>query len=165
MSIPEVLDRVKALKAPMVEITGGEPLLQPGVYPLMEALLQQRYQVLLETSGSIDVRLVPSEVYKIVDWKTPSSKESDRNDVRNIESMNERDELKFVIGSREDYEFSRREIEHHQLVEKPFSLLFSTVFGKLSNRDLAEWIIEDKLPVRFQLQQHKYVWDPAARGV
>lgn len=165
MSIEQVLAEVRALKSNMVELTGGEPLLQPGVYPLMEALLKENYKVLLETSGSIDVRLVPKEVHKIVDWKTPSSRESDRNEVKNFQSMNDRDELKFVIGSREDYEFSRAEIARHRLTEKPFALLFSTVFGKLSTQDLAEWIIADRLPVRFQLQQHKYVWEPNARGV
>lgn len=161
----EVLRRVKELGAPMVEVTGGEPLLQPGVYPLMQRLLDAGLTVLLETSGAIDVRLVPPAVHKIVDLKTPSSGEADRNDLRNFESMRGHDELKFVIGSREDYDWSRRMIAEHRLTERPFALLFSTVFGKLSPRELAEWIIADRLPVRFQLQLHKYLWDPNARGV
>jgi 7-carboxy-7-deazaguanine synthase len=165
MEVDQVIERVKALGAPMVEVTGGEPLLQPGVYPLMEKLLEAGFIVLLETSGAIDVRLVPPKVHKIVDLKTPSSGESDRNDYRVLDSMNENDELKFVIGSREDYEWSRRVIQERKLAQKPYGLLFSTVFGKLSPEALAGWVIDDKLPVRFQLQLHKFVWDPNARGV
>ncbi|SEU27653.1 radical SAM protein [Stigmatella erecta] len=165
MTNAQVVQEVKAMRTPMVEITGGEPLLQPGVYPLMEALLAEGLKVLLETSGAIDVRLVPPEVHKIVDIKTPSSGESDRNDLRNFQSMNARDELKFVIGSREDYEWSKALIAEHALATKPFGMLFSTVFSKLHPRELAEWVIDDRLPVRFQLQLHKYMWDPEARGV
>lgn len=165
MKNAEVVAQVKALRAPLVEVTGGEPLLQPGVYPLMEALLAEGLTVLLETSGAIDVRLVPPAVHKIVDMKTPSSGESDRNDYRNFTSMNANDELKLVIGDRADYDWARALIAEHYLLEKPFGLLFSTVFGKLHPRELAEWIIADRLPVRFQLQLHKYVWDPNARGV
>jgi 7-carboxy-7-deazaguanine synthase len=155
-----VVERVRALRAPMVELTGGEPLLQPGVYPLMEALLGAGLTVLLETSGAIDVREVPAAVRKIVDLKTPSSGERDRNDYRVLDSMNAQDELKFVIGSREDYEWAR------SMIQKPrtYSILFSTVFGRLEPRQLAEWVIADRLPVRFQLQQHKYLWEPDARG-
>jgi 7-carboxy-7-deazaguanine synthase len=104
-------------------------------------------------------------VHKIVDLKTPSSGESDRNDLRNFQSMNHNDELKFVIGSREDYEWSRRQIADHRLTRRPFGLLFSTVFGKLSPLQLTEWVIEDRLPVRVQLQMHKDLWPPDARGV
>jgi 7-carboxy-7-deazaguanine synthase len=157
-----VVAKVLELKTPMVEVTGGEPLLQPGVYPLMEQLLARGLTVLLETSGAIDVREVPKAVHKIVDLKTPSSKECDRNDYRVLDSMNENDELKFVIGSREDYEWSRDLLP--RVEGKPFSVLFSTVFGKLEPRVLAEWIVADRLGVRFQLQQHKYLWDPNARG-
>jgi 7-carboxy-7-deazaguanine synthase len=163
--IVDVVDEVLALNTPMVEVTGGEPLLQPGVYPLMDAFLKRGLTVLLETSGAIDVRLVPQAVHKIVDMKTPSSGEVDRNDFRNFTSMNHRDELKFVIGSREDYEWTKRLIEEHSLQTKPFSLLYSTVFSKLNPTQLAKWVIEDRLPGRFQLQQHKYLWDPNARGV
>ncbi len=165
MTIDEVLQRVQELGAPLVEITGGEPLLQPGVYPLMEALLAFKLTVLLETSGAIDVRLVPKGVHKIVDLKTPSSGESDRNDYRVLDSMAAGDELKFVVGTREDYEWSVRMIRERQLLGRPFGILFSAVFGELSPRTLAEWIIADKLPIRFQLQMHKYVWKPDARGV
>jgi 7-carboxy-7-deazaguanine synthase len=165
MTIDEVLRRVRELGAPLVEITGGEPLLQPGVYPLMEALLAANLGVLLETSGAIDVRLVPKGVHKIVDLKTPSSGECDRNDYRVLDSMAAEDELKFVVGTRDDYEWSVRMIRERQLLGRPFGILFSAVFGQLDPRTLAEWIIADKLPVRFQLQMHKYVWSPDARGV
>jgi 7-carboxy-7-deazaguanine synthase len=163
--VSDVVQQVLALRTPAVEVTGGEPLLQPGVYPLMEQLLEAGLTVLLETSGAIDVRLVPPKVHKIVDMKTPSSGECERNDFRNFTSMNERDELKFVIGSREDYDWSVRLIREHGLAQRPFALLFSSVFSRLEPKALAEWIIADRLPVRFQLQQHKYVWPPDERGV
>jgi 7-carboxy-7-deazaguanine synthase len=159
-----VVDEVARLGAPMVEVTGGEPLLQPGVYPLMEALVGKGLTVLLETSGAIDVHLVPPPVHKIVDLKSPSSGESDRMDLRVFDSMTDRDELKFVLGSREDYEWAREQIRTHRLGERPFGLLFSTVYGKLSPTVLAEWLIADRLPGRMQLQLHKYLWDPAARA-
>lgn len=161
----DVVEEVLAMKTPMVEVTGGEPLLQPGVYPLMEQFLDAGLTVLLETSGAIDVRLVPDAVHAIVDMKTPSSGEVDRNDYRNFESMDARDELKFVIGSREDFDWSVKLINEHQLTRRPFGMLFSSVFEKLHPQQLAQWIIDARLPVRFQLQQHKYVWEPNARGV
>lgn len=163
--VAEVVREVVAMRTPRVEVTGGEPLLQPGVYPLLEQLLAAKLTVLLETSGAIDVRLVPPEVHKIVDLKTPSSGESDRNDYRVLDSMNHNDELKLVIGSREDYEWGRALLRDRGLEQKPYGILFSTVFGKLAPVELAEWIVADRLPVRFQLQQHKYVWPPEARGV
>jgi 7-carboxy-7-deazaguanine synthase len=165
MAVSDVVTRVQALNTPRVEVTGGEPLLQPGVYPLMQGLLDAGLTVLLETSGAIDVRLVPAAVHKIVDLKAPSSGESDRNDPRVFDSMTARDELKFVLGSREDYDWAVRMIREHRLDTRPFALLFSTVFGRLTPTALAEWVIDDRLPVRFQLQQHKYVWPPDARGV
>ncbi|PZR12265.1 MAG: 7-carboxy-7-deazaguanine synthase QueE [Archangium gephyra] len=161
----DVVKEIVALNTPMVEVTGGEPLLQPGVYPLMEQLLDAGLTVLLETSGAIDVREVPDAVHAIVDMKTPSSGEVDRNDYKNFTSMDARDELKFVIGSREDFEWSVKLIREHQLTKKPFGMLFSSVFEKLHPQQLAQWIIDERLPVRFQLQQHKYVWEPNARGV
>ena len=119
--------------------------------------------MLLETSGSIDVRLVPPAVHKIVDLKTPSSGESDRNDYRVLDSMNENDELKFVIGSRQDYEWARAQVRGRGLGAKPFGILYSTVHGELGPTRLAEWLIEDRLPGRMQLQLHKYLWEPDAR--
>ncbi|HEX4802738.1 MAG TPA: radical SAM protein [Myxococcaceae bacterium] len=165
MEIDAVVQRVQQLGAPLVEITGGEPLLQPGVYPLMDALLACGFTVLLETSGSIDIRLVPAAVHKVVDLKTPSSGECDRNDYRVLDSMGAGDELKFVIGTREDFQWARALIAERELVGRPFGILFSTVFGELSPQTLADWIIAERLPVRFQLQMHKYIWRPDARGV
>ncbi len=161
--IDDVLAQVERQGASMVEVTGGEPLLQPGVYPLMEALLARGYKVLLETSGAIDVRLVPPAVHKIVDLKAPSSGEADRNDLRNLDSMNANDELKLVLGSREDYEWAKAFLAEHGVTKRPFGLLWSTIHGKLSPTDLAEWLIADRMPGRMQLQLHKYLWDPNAR--
>jgi 7-carboxy-7-deazaguanine synthase len=165
MSVAEVVKAVRALGAPRVEVTGGEPLLQPGVYPLLEELLEAGLTVLLETSGAIDVRLVPPAVHKIVDLKCPGSGEADRNDLRVFEHMTERDELKFVLASRQDYDWAKARIAEHRLDQRPFGLLISTVHGELDPRQVAEWIIADRLPVRFQLQQHKILWPPDARGV
>jgi 7-carboxy-7-deazaguanine synthase len=165
LKVADVVKRVLALGAPRVEVTGGEPLLQPGIYPLLEQLLAAGLTVLLETSGAIDVRLVPQAVHKIVDLKTPSSGESDRNDFRVLDSMTARDELKFVIGTREDYLWARAVFQERKLAERPFGVLLGCVYGTLAPRALAEWILADLLPVRFQLQQHKVVWDPDARGV
>lgn len=165
MAVGEVVRRVVSLGAPRVEVTGGEPLLQPGVYPLLEGLLAARLTVLLETSGAIDVRLVPPAVHKIVDLKTPSSGECDRNDYRVLDSMTDRDELKFVIGTRQDYLWAREQLRARGLAGRPFGVLFGCVHGSLPARTLAEWIVEDRLPVRFQLQQHKVIWEPDARGV
>ncbi len=165
MKNADIVSELKALNTPMVEVTGGEPLLQPGVYPLMEDLLAAGFKVLLETSGAIDVRLVPPAVHKIVDMKTPSSGEHSRNDYRNFASMNANDELKFVIGSREDYDWSKAPIAEHHLTGRPYAILFSTVFDKLHPQQLAQWIIEDRLHDRSQLKKHKYVWEPSARGV
>lgn len=164
-AIADVVREVKALGAPLVEVTGGEPLLQPGVYPLMEALLAEGLTVLLETSGAIDVRLVPRGVHKIVDLKTPSSGEADRNDLRVFDAMTSTDELKVVVGSRADYDWALSMIRTHRLDARPFGLLFSTVYGALEPKALAEWLIADRVKARFQLQQHKYVWPPDARGV
>ena len=165
MGTAQVVEKVEALGARRVELTGGEPLLQPGVYPLMEALLAKGFIVLLETSGAIDVALVPPGVHKIVDMKTPSSGEADRHHPGVFDAMGPTDELKVVIGDRRDYDWAREAIDRHRLLERPFSVLFSTVFGTVSPRQVAEWIIADRLPVRFQLQQHKYLWAPDARGV
>lgn len=165
MEVDAVLARVGELGAPLVEITGGEPLLQPAVYPLMKRLLDGGREVMLETSGAIDVRLVPAAVRKIVDLKTPSSRESDRNDWRVIESMSARDELKFVIGDAADYAWAKQVLTEHRLGGRPFGILFAPVHGPLPPVQLAEWIIADRLPVRFQLQLHKYIWPPDARGV
>ena len=159
----QILERVEALGDPLVEITGGEPLLQPGVYPLMEELLRRGKTVLLETSGSLDISKVPQQVVRIVDLKCPGSGEAHRNVLDNLDLMGPRDELKFVIADRRDYEWARELIRSRNLVNR-CQLLMGVVFSVLHPRMLAEWILEDRLPVRFQLQTHKVIWSPEERG-
>jgi 7-carboxy-7-deazaguanine synthase len=163
-SLEAVLDRVEALGDPLVEITGGEPLLQKGVVPLMEELLRRGKTVLLETSGSVDIASVPEGVARIVDLKCPDSGEVQRNLWSNLELLTPRDEVKFVIASRGDYEWARQTLREHA-IDKRCTVLMGTVFGLLEPCTLVEWILEDRLPVRFQLQMHKLVWSPERRGV
>ena len=164
MTLEEILTQVEGYGCRLVEITGGEPLLQKNVHLLMTELCDRGYQVLLETGGHMSIRTVDSRVVRIMDIKCPSSGESDKNDWSNIEALTARDEVKFVIGNREDYEWAKRILFQHKLNER-CTVLFSPVFNALPNRQLAEWILEDKLPVRFQLQLHKYIWEPDRRGV
>jgi 7-carboxy-7-deazaguanine synthase len=164
-SIADVVDEVVAHGCPLVEITGGEPLLQDDVYPLMAELRRRGMTVLLETGGHISVERVPEGVVKIVDIKCPGSGESARNHWPNLELLSRVDEVKFVIQDRADYEFARGVIERHQLSGRCAAVLFSPVHGVLPPPDLAAWILEDRLPVRLQLQVHKYIWGAHARGV
>jgi 7-carboxy-7-deazaguanine synthase len=164
MSVEEVLSAVRTIGERLVEITGGEPLLQEEVYPLMSRLLEEDFSVLLETSGCVEVGRVDPRVIKIMDLKCPGSGESHRNLPENLDKLQPHDEVKFVIGNREDYLWARQMVEQHRLGHR-FTVLFSTVFGVLPPRQLVEWVLEDHLPVRFQLQLHKYIWDPETRGV
>lgn len=163
-TVEEVLREVESLDCPLVELTGGEPLLQEEVFPLMDELVGRGYTVLLETGGSLDVGQVNPGVVKILDLKCPGSGESQRNLYGNLAKLQSRDEVKFVIGDRADYLWARSALQEHQLTDR-CSVLFSTVFEKLPPRLLAEWLLEDNLQVRLQLQMHKYIWDPEARGV
>jgi 7-carboxy-7-deazaguanine synthase len=178
MSVGQVLERVRELAAqgaariPLVEITGGEPLLQPETPELAAKLLADGYTVMIETSGERFVGGLPREAVKIVDVKCPDSGEPDTFDMANLGAIDEKDEIKFVISSRRDYEFARDFIRRHRLAGRVREVLFSPVFadpeGKwpgLSPRQLAEWILADALPVRLGLQLHKFIWDPATRGV
>jgi len=164
-SVDEVLHHVRRHECDLVEITGGEPLLQPDVYPLMERLLAAGRTVLLETGGHIDISRVPPAVVKIVDVKCPGSGESHRNDWSNLDRLASDDEVKFVIQDRTDYEFARDVVRNHRLARRCAEVLFSPVHGLLDPKSLARWILEDELPVRLQLQVHKYVWGAEARGV
>jgi 7-carboxy-7-deazaguanine synthase len=177
-SVDEVLDRVHALagngvsRVPLVEITGGEPLLQPETPELAERLLAAGYTVMIETSGEKFVGELPREVIKIVDVKCPDSGEPETFDMANLAAVDEKDEIKFVIGTRRDYEFARNFTLEHGLAARVHQVLFSPVFpdpaGKwdgLSARELTEWILADGLPVRLGLQLHKFIWDPAMKGV
>ena len=164
MTVDEVFEQVSAMGPKLVELTGGEPLLQPAVHPLMTRFLDAGFQVLLETSGSLDIGCVDPRVVKIIDLKAPGSGEVEANDWSNIEKLLPHDEIKFVLQSREDYDWASSVIAEHQLAGR-CELLMSTVFDKLTPDTLVEWIMEDNLPVRMQLQMHKYIWDPRQRGV
>jgi 7-carboxy-7-deazaguanine synthase len=164
MSVDEVLQAVDEYGCPLVEITGGEPLLQDDVYPLMERLLQSGHTVMLETGGHRPIDRVPAAVVKIVDVKCPGSGESDKNDWRNLEKLAPHDEVKFVIADRADYEFAR-DVVLWKLPTNPAAILFSPVHGGLDPKTLSEWVLADRLPVRVQLQLHKFIWHPATRGV
>ncbi len=157
---------------PLVEITGGEPLLQPEVVPLAEKLLAEGHTVMIETSGERFIGTLPRAVIKIVDVKCPDSGEADTFNPANLEALGPNDEVKFVIASRRDYEFAHDFTARHRLAERVHQVLFSPVFADpggawpgLDARQLAEWILADRLPVRLGLQLHKFIWDPSMRGV
>jgi 7-carboxy-7-deazaguanine synthase len=165
MPIAEVAEKIRAYRCDLVEVTGGEPLLQEGVYPLTEALLDSGTTVMIETSGAIDVSKLDPRVIKIMDLKCPGSGECDRNLWSNLEHLTMRDELKFVIADRADYEWAREAIATHDLARRASVLLLSPVFGQLEPAALAGWILEDRLPARMQMQMHKQIWPGVSRGV
>jgi 7-carboxy-7-deazaguanine synthase len=165
MSIDDVVAAVEKHGCPVVEITGGEPLLQDDVYPLMERLLATGHTVMLETGGHRPIDRVPARVLKIVDVKCPGSGESARNDWSNLDRLAPHDEVKFVIADRADYEFARDVIARYSLPSRAAAVLMSPVHGVLAPQTLSEWILADHLPARLQLQLHKYIWDPGTRGV
>jgi len=164
-SLESVFAEVDTYQCPLVEVTGGEPLLQADVYPLMEGLLASGRTVLLETGGHRSTARVPSGVVTILDVKCPGSGESEKNDWSNLGRLQPHDEVKFVIKDRIDYEYARDVIARHDLAGRAAAIHFSPVHGVMDARTLAEWVLADHLPVRVQLQLHKYIWDPAARGV
>ncbi len=164
-TLDDVRDAVLAYDCPLVEITGGEPLLQKNVLPLMASLCDLGKTVLIETSGAHDISPIDARVHRIMDLKTPGSGECSRNLLSNIGHLTRRDEVKFVIGSREDYEWSRAMVHEHDLTARCGAVLFSTIFGRIEPVEIVNWVVADKLPVRFQLQMHKFIWDPAAKGV
>ncbi len=163
--LDRVLERVTELGVPLVEITGGEPLLHKGCPLLAEALLDRGHTVLCETSGALPIDRLPADVIKIMDLKCPGSGECDKNDWANIARLSPRDEVKFVLADRADYEWSRDVVRRHELSRRCNAVLFSTVFGGVPARDVVDWILEDGLEVRFQLQMHKYIWPPDQKGV
>lgn len=165
MSIDEVVAEVDRHGCPLVEITGGEPLLQDDVYPLMERLLTGGRTVMLETGGHRSIAAVPAEVLKIVDIKCPGSGEADKNDWANLGRLAPHDEVKFVVKDRTDYEFARDVIARHDLASRAAEILISPVHDVLDSKTLSEWILADHLPVRLQLQLHKFIWSPTTRGV
>ncbi len=166
MTTDQVLAEVKRFSCPLVEITGGEPLIQSETPRLIERLLESGYNVLLETNGTQDISRVPSPCIKIVDFKCPSSGESASSDLDNIYRLEKHDEIKFVIGDRQDYEYAAAlaaRIRHER--QGHITVLFSVVFGALSWRQLAQWVLEDRLRVRLNVQLHKVIWEPDQRGV
>jgi 7-carboxy-7-deazaguanine synthase len=165
MSVDEVVDRVRSYGCDVVEITGGEPLLQKEVYPLMQRLLDEGSTVMIETGGHLSADAVPAAVIRVIDVKCPGSGEAEKNHWANLEQLRPTDEIKFVIKDRADYEYARDILTRHDLAARCNAVLFSPVHGVQSARELAEWILTDRLPVRLQLQTHKFVWDPQTRGV
>ncbi|HEV3142113.1 MAG TPA: radical SAM protein [Vicinamibacterales bacterium] len=165
MTIDEVAAEVDRHGCPLVEITGGEPLLQEDVYPLMDRLLADGRRVMLETGGHRPIDRVPAGVAKIVDIKCPGSGEAGRNHWPNLDALAQTDEVKFVINDRADYEFAKNVIAERALATKARAILMSPVHGVLDPRTLSEWILADRLPARLQLQLHKYIWPPTTRGV
>ena len=163
--LPDIVAEVAKFECPLVEITGGEPLLQKNVLPLMTMLCDAGHTVLLETSGAHDISTVDRRVHRIMDLKTPGSGEVEKNLWSNIEHLSKRDEVKFVIGSREDYEWSCEKITRFDLAARCHAVLFSPIFGRIDPREIVEWILADRLDVRFQLQMHKFIWSPTQRGV
>ena len=164
-SVDDVIAEVERYQCPLVEITGGEPLLQEDVYPLMEQLLARGLTVMIETGGHRSISRVPADVLKIVDVKCPGSGEAHRNHWENMAAIGSRDEVKFVIKDREDYEYARDVVARYELPGKAGAILFSPVHGVLDARVLSEWVLSDHLPVRLQLQLHKFIWSPETRGV
>lgn len=165
MAREHVRAQALATGTPLIELTGGEPLLQPGVKILMRELCDAGRTVLVETSGEADVADVDPRVHKIMDLKAPGSGESHRMRWSNLGHLSARDEIKFVLKNRTDYEWMRAVMTDHALPTKTPNLLASAVFGALSPRTLVEWVMADSLPVRVQLQMHKYIWSPDTQGV
>ena len=164
-TLDDVLQEVNGYDCPLVEVTGGEPLLQEAVYPLMESLVAIGKTVLLETGGHRSTARVPADVVTILDVKCPGSGESDRNCWENLSHVRPHDEVKVVVKDRADYEFARDVIAQRSLAGRVAAIHLSPVHGVLDPRTLSEWVLADRLPVRVQLQLHKYIWSPDTRGV
>jgi 7-carboxy-7-deazaguanine synthase len=165
MSVDEVVGRVRDFGCALVEITGGEPLLQKEVYPLMQRLLDEGRTVMLETGGHLSVDRVPDAVIRVIDVKCPGSGESGKTHWPNLDRLRPSDEIKFVIKDRADYEYARDIVARHELTGRCAAVHFSPVHGILEAKTLAAWVLEDRLTVRVQLQLHKYIWDATTRGV
>lgn len=164
IAVETVVNKVIGYGIPLVEITGGEPLLQKACVTLAQLLVDAKLQVLIETSGERRIDVLPPGVIRIMDIKCPSSGECEKMNWDNIAHLNERDEVKFVIGDRADYDWACDVMRKHELSRR-CAVLISTVFGTIDAKDVAQWMIEDKLDARFQLQLHKFIWTPETRGV
>ncbi|MEK7729775.1 MAG: radical SAM protein [candidate division KSB1 bacterium] len=164
MTLEQILAKVDSYGCKLVELTGGEPMLQKEIYELSARLLASGYTVLMETGGSLDLSQLDARVIKIVDLKCPGSGEEDKNYWPNLAVLQPHDQIKFVIKDRGDYEWSMKVMGEHRLAER-FQILFSPVFNLMNYRTLAEWMLIDHVPARFQIQLHKYIWPPDMRGV
>lgn len=165
MTPEQVLDRVRSMGGRMVELTGGEPLLQKETYKLADAMLADGYRVLIETSGERYIGDLARPVVKILDVKCPGSGESEKFAVENLDALERKDQVKFVVLNEKDYQYARDFMKLHHLTERVNDIIFSPVFGQLPPRQLAEWVLRDDLNVRVGLQIHKFIWDPETRGV
>jgi 7-carboxy-7-deazaguanine synthase len=165
MSIDEVVAAVRTFGCGLVEVTGGEPLLQKEAPELLRRLLAEGEEVLLETGGHLPIDEVPREVRKIVDVKCPGSGESAKMHWPNLDRLALHDEVKFVIQDRSDFDYARDVVSKHGLATRTAAVLFSPVHGVLAPRELVQWMLDDRVPARLQLQAHKYIWDPQTRGV
>ena len=164
MTIKEILNKIEKYPTNLVMVTGGEPLIQKGCIDLMNQLLKKNYEVMIETSGSLSLDEVPKNVIKIVDFKCPTSNMKDKNDWTIIKDINQADEIKFVIGDRQDYDWSKEMIKEYNL-NKICPILFSPVYDKIRMEDLSKWILEDGIKVRLQIQLHKHIWGADKKGV
>ena len=162
--IDAIMDEIKSMNCNLVEVTGGEPLFQPECIELLKRLVDEDYEVMLETGGSLPTSDVPKSVIKIVDFKCPSSGMMKKNLWSIVDDIQSHDEIKFVIGTREDFDWSCERISEYSLAEK-CTILFSPVFGEIKPKEIVDWIMEENAPVRFQLQSHKYIWEPKKTGV
>jgi 7-carboxy-7-deazaguanine synthase len=163
-SIEQIMDEISSFDCNLVEVTGGEPLLQQNVLPLMNRLCEAGYEVLLETGGHRDISAVDGRVHRIMDIKCPSSGESSKNLWKNIASLADKYEVKFVIGSEEDYKWAKEIIKKYK-INHICTVLFAIVYGEIALKDLAAWILRDNLDVRLELQLHKYIWPADMKGV
>ena len=163
-SIDAIIEEISKYNCNLVELTGGEPLVQEEAPELMKQLADSGYEVLLETGGSLPISNLDKRIKVILDLKCPSSKMMKKNLYENLDHLKSTDEVKFVIGTREDYEWSKSKISEYSLTSK-CEVLFSVVFGELEPLTLVNWILEDNLKVRFQLQMHKFIWEPSTKGV
>jgi len=164
LTIEEILEKIKEYPCNLVEVTGGEPLFQKNCIILLQKLVENKYEVLLETSGSLSIESVPKEVINIIDFKCPSSKMVKKNLWENINYLKKDDEIKFVIADKEDYVWAKNKISEYELTKKS-NILMSPAYNEIESKKIVDWILRDNLNVRFQIQLHKEIWDPDKKGV
>ena len=164
MTIDEIISKIKDYPCNLIEVTGGEPLFQKNCIQLLEKLVELKYDILLETSGSLSIKDVPKQIINIIDFKCPSSNMEKKNYWENINYLNKKDEIKFVIGNREDYDWAKNKISEYNLLNK-CTILMSPTYNEINPKTIAEWILKDGIDIRFQIQLHKEIWEESTRGV